>query len=173
MGRYHYSFFLTLNVLNPMFSSFYVAREYYRFSQRGWAHFRCISNQFGRTKFCFACLSLDVCILCVNPAPRCLDIKNCASMLGPVFKEKWSRKSGSLFQTRQQCSRACSYCLKHPARACSDCLALTKLTCLGEPRYFYGGKLARLGGRPCHRKREKQQARRVDPSSRANFCLPC
>ena len=67
--------FLTLNVLKPMFSSFYVAREYYRFSQRGWAHFRCISNQFGKTKFCFACLSLDVCILCVNPAPRCPVLK--------------------------------------------------------------------------------------------------
>ena len=107
-----------------------------------------------------------------KPCSAVPGVKNCASKLGPVFKEKRSRKSGSLFQTSQQCSRACSYCLKHPARACSDCLALTKLTCLGEPRYFYGGKLARLGGRPCHRKRVKQQAQRVDPSSRANFSLP-
>jgi len=32
------------------------------------------------------------------------------------------------------------------ARACSECLALTKLTRLGEPKCLYGEKLARLGG---------------------------
>ena len=32
------------------------------------------------------------------------------------------------------------------ARACSDCLALTELTRLGEPRCLYGEKLAQLGG---------------------------
>ena len=32
------------------------------------------------------------------------------------------------------------------ARACSDCLALTELTRLGEPKCLYGEKLARLGG---------------------------
>ena len=32
------------------------------------------------------------------------------------------------------------------ARACSDRLALTKLTRLGEPKCLYGEKLARLGG---------------------------
>ena len=32
------------------------------------------------------------------------------------------------------------------ARACSDCLALTELTRLGESKYLYGEKLARLGG---------------------------
>ena len=31
------------------------------------------------------------------------------------------------------------------ARACSECLALTKLTLLGEPKCLYGEKLARLG----------------------------
>ena len=30
--------------------------------------------------------------------------------------------------------------------ACSDCLALTELTRLGEPKCLYGEKLARLGG---------------------------
>ena len=39
------------------------------------------------------------------------------------------------------------------ARACSDCLALTKLTRPGEPKCLYGEKLARLGGCPYHRKR--------------------
>ena len=39
------------------------------------------------------------------------------------------------------------------ARACSDRLALTELTRLGEPKCLYGEKLARLGGRPYHRKR--------------------
>ena len=34
------------------------------------------------------------------------------------------------------------------ARACSDFLALTKLTRLGEPKCLYGEKLARLGGSP-------------------------
>ena len=32
------------------------------------------------------------------------------------------------------------------ARACSDCLALTELTRLGEPKCLNGEKLARLGG---------------------------
>ena len=32
------------------------------------------------------------------------------------------------------------------ARACSDCLALTVLTRLDEPKCLYGEKLARLGG---------------------------
>ena len=32
------------------------------------------------------------------------------------------------------------------ARACSDCLALTELTWLGEPKCLYREKLARLGG---------------------------
>ena len=32
------------------------------------------------------------------------------------------------------------------ARACSDRLALTELTLLGEPECLYGEKLARLGG---------------------------
>ena len=32
------------------------------------------------------------------------------------------------------------------ARACSDCLTLTELTRLGEPKCLYGEKLARLGG---------------------------
>ena len=31
-------------------------------------------------------------------------------------------------------------------RACSDCLALTELTRLGEPKCSYREKLARLGG---------------------------
>ena len=39
------------------------------------------------------------------------------------------------------------------ARACSECLALTKLTRIGEPKCLYGEKLARLGGWPYHRKR--------------------
>ena len=32
------------------------------------------------------------------------------------------------------------------ARVCSDCLALTELTRLGELKCLYGEKLARLGG---------------------------
>ena len=32
------------------------------------------------------------------------------------------------------------------ARTCSDCVALTKLTRLGEQKSLYGEKLARLGG---------------------------
>ena len=32
------------------------------------------------------------------------------------------------------------------AHACSDCLALTELTQLGEPKCLYGEKLAQLGG---------------------------
>ena len=34
------------------------------------------------------------------------------------------------------------------ARACSDCLALTELTRLGEAKCLYGEKFARLGGQP-------------------------
>ena len=35
---------------------------------------------------------------------------------------------------------------EHRARACSECLALRKLTRLGELKCLYGEKLARLGG---------------------------
>ena len=38
------------------------------------------------------------------------------------------------------------------ARACSDCLAFTELTPLGEPKCLYGEKLARLGMRLYHHK---------------------
>ena len=44
-------------------------------------------------------------------------------------------------------------CNENNARTCSDLLSLTKLTQLGEPKCLYGEKLARLGGRPYHRKR--------------------
>lgn len=36
--------------------------------------------------------------------------------------------------------------LGNSARACSDCLALTEFTQLGEQKYLHEEKLARLGG---------------------------
>ena len=44
-------------------------------------------------------------------------------------------------------------CNENSARACSDLLSLTELTRVGEPKCLYGEKLARIGGRPYHRKR--------------------
>ena len=44
-------------------------------------------------------------------------------------------------------------CNDNSARTCSGRLSLTELTRLGEPKCLYGEKLARLGGRPYHRKR--------------------
>ena len=46
--------------------------------------------------------------------------------------------------TRANNARTHALFVQNSARACSDCLALTKLTRLGEPKCFYGEQLARL-----------------------------
>ena len=122
-----------------------------------------ISSQFGKTKFSFFCLSLGSCIPCLNPAPLFLVLKNCTLMLAPVLRrkvvpEKWVtlptestlaslylRKKGDPF-LRANNARAHALIVQNGASACSDCLALTKLTRLGEPKCFYEEKLVRLGG---------------------------
>ena len=38
------------------------------------------------------------------------------------------------------------FALANSVRTCSDCLALTKLTWLGEPKCLYVEKSARIGG---------------------------
>ena len=164
-------------VLNPMLPSFYITRGYYRFSHRGWANFRCISSQFGRTEnpICMFMPRLNHPL--TKPCFAVSNVKNCTSMLGPVFREKrCPGKVGPLvtestlekFCKRKKiyhfarANNACARALivQNRARACSNCLALTKLTRLGEPRCFYGEKLARLGGWLHHRKRVTQLARR-------------
>ena len=57
-------------------------------------------------------------------------------------------------------------------RACSDRLALTELTRLGEPKCSYGEKLARLGGWPYHRKKGDLD-RRVTLLAEPTFCFSC
>ena len=87
-------------------------------------------------------------------------VKNCTSMLRPVFKEKscpgkvgplltestlesfYKRKKIYYFaRANNACARA--LVVQNSALACSDCQPLTKLTRLGEPNCFYGEKLAR------------------------------
>ena len=103
-GEMSLFFFLTLNVLNPMFSSF--------------TKLVSITDSHNEDEPTLASFltSLDTHMrthpLC-KPCSAVQGVKNCTSMLVPVFKEKISRKSGSLFQSSQQCSRACSYRLKH------------------------------------------------------------
>ena len=164
-------------MLNSTLPSFYIARGCYRFSQRGWANFWRISSQFGRTvKFQFAYLSLDSTIPCLKPCSAVPDVENCTSMLVPAFKEKSCPGKVGHPPNRVNFSeplhekiiepfsranaRAHALFVQNSTRACSDCLALTKLTRLGEPKCFYGEMLARLGGRPHHRKRVTQLARR-------------
>ena len=83
-------------------------------------------------------------------------------MLGPILRkkvvpEKWftlptestlanpyMRKKGDPF-LRANNARAHALIVQNGASACCDCLALTKLTRLGE-KVFYEEKLARLGG---------------------------
>ena len=55
------------------------------------------------------------------------------------------RKKGDPF-LRANNARAHALIVQNGASACSDCLALTKLTRLGETKSFYEEKLARLGG---------------------------
>ena len=113
-------------VLNPMLPSICIARGYYRFSPRGWANFRCISSQFGRSinPICMFTARLNHPLS--KPWFAVPGVKNCTSMLGPVLKEKSclgkvghpsnhvnfseplrEKKSWPLHPS-QQCSRACS-----------------------------------------------------------------
>ena len=84
-------------------------------------------------------------------------------MLGPILRkkvvpEKWftlptestlanpyMRKKGDPF-LRANNARAHALIVQNGASAYSDCLALTKLTRLGETKSFYEEKLAPLGG---------------------------
>ena len=84
-------------------------------------------------------------------------------MLGPILRkkvvpEKWftlptestlanpyMRKKGDPF-LRANNARAHALIVQNGASTCSDCLALTKLTRLGETKSFYEEKLAPLGG---------------------------
>ena len=72
--------------------------------------------------------------------------------LGPVYREKSCPMKESHPPSQVNFSE-CLYEKKvdpfaraNSARVCSDCLALTELTRLGEPKCLYGEKLARLGG---------------------------
>ena len=98
-----------------------------------------------------------------KPCSAVPSVKNCTLMLAPVLRrkvvpEKWvtlptestlaslyMRKKGDPF-LRANNARAHALIVQNGASACSDCLALTKLTRLGEPKCFYEEKLARLGG---------------------------
>ena len=90
-------------------------------------------------------------------------VKNCTLLLGPVLRrkvvpEKWvtlptestltspymKKKGDPLLRANN--ARAHALIVQNSASACSDCLALTKLTRLGETKSFYEEKLARLGG---------------------------
>ena len=121
-------------VLNPMLPSFYIARGYYRFSHRGWANFRCISSQFGRTVNPIYMFMPRLNHPLSKPCVAVPGVKNCTSMLGPIFKEEscpgkvghypnqvnfsdnlHEKKSWLLF-TSQQYSRACSFCPKQRSR---------------------------------------------------------
>ena len=97
-----------------------------------------------------------------KPCSAVPGIENCTSMLVPAFKEKSCpgkvghppnrvnfaslciRKKIDPFSRAN--ARAHALFVQNSTRACSDCLALTKLTRLGEPKCFYGEMLARLGG---------------------------
>ena len=98
-----------------------------------------------------------------KPCSAVPSVKNCTLMLAPVLRrkvvpEKWvtlptestlaslyMRKKGDPF-LRANNARAHALIVQNGASACSDCLALTKLTRLGETKSFYEEKLARLGG---------------------------
>ena len=73
-------------------------------------------------------------------------------MLGPVYMEKscpgkeGHHPSRVNFSERLFEKKIDPFARANSARACSDCLALTELTCLGESKCLYGEKLARLGG---------------------------
>ena len=54
-----------------------------------------------------------------------------------------------------------SFVRANSTRACSDCLALTELTRLSEPKCLHVEKLIRFGGRPYRHKRVTQLARSV------------
>ena len=109
----------------------------------------------------------------ITAQPRCLllIIMQCKkSFRTRLYREKLSRERGT-FSHPSQLSE-CVYDKKktplleptadNSARACSDCLALTELTRLGESKCLYGEKLARLGGWPYHRQRMNQA-----------FCFSC
>ena len=97
-----------------------------------------------------------------KPCSAVPGIENCTSMLVPAFKEKSCPGKVGHPPNRVNFSeplhekiiepfsranaRAHALFVQNSTRACSDCLALTKLTRLGEPKCFYGEMLARLGG---------------------------
>ena len=109
-------------------------------------------------------------------------------MLGPVLRkkvvpEKWftlptestlanpyMRKKGDPF-LRANNARAHALIVQNGASACCDCLALTKLTRLGETVFLWRkfGPARRMT--PSSKKGDPTSAARLDPSSRANFCL--
>ena len=163
-------------MLNPMLPSFYIARGCYRFPQRGWANFWCISILFGRTVNSNLLFESRLNHPLSKPCSAVPGNESCISVLVYAFKEKrcpgkvghppnqvnfseplQEKKKWPLFKS--QCSRACSF-VQISTHACSNYLALTKLTRLGEPKCFYGEMLARLGGWPHHPKRLTQLARR-------------
>ena len=92
-----------------------------------------------------------------KPCSAVPSVKNCTLMLAPVLRrkvvpEKWvtlptestlaslyMRKKGDPF-LRANNARAHALIVQNGASACSDCLALTKLTRLGEPKCFYKEK---------------------------------
>ena len=98
-----------------------------------------------------------------KPCSAVPGVKNCTLMLGSVLTRKvvpekcvtlptestladpYMRKKGDPF-LRAGNARAHALIVQNGASACSDCLALTKLTRLGEPKCFYEEKLARLEG---------------------------
>ena len=163
-------------MLNPMLPSFYIARGCYRFPQRGWANFWCISILFGRTVNSNLLFVSRLNHPLSKPCSAVPGIENCISMLVPAFKEKSCPGKVGHPPNRVNFSeplhekiiepfsranaRAHALFVQNSTRACSDCLVLTKVTRLGEPKCFYGEMLARLGGWPHHRKRVTQLARR-------------
>ena len=98
-----------------------------------------------------------------KPCSAVPGVKKCALVLGSVLRRKvvgeklvslpaeltladpYIRKKGDPF-LRASNARAHALIVQNGASACSDCLALTKLTRLGESKCFYEKKLARLEG---------------------------
>ena len=123
-----------------------------------------------------------------KPCSAVPSVKNCTLMLVPVLRrkvvpEKWvtlptesnltnpyMRKKGDPF-LRANNARAHALIVQNGVSACCDCLALTKLTRLGETVFLWRkvGPARRMT--PSSKKGDPTSAARLDPSSRANFCL--
>ena len=171
-----------------MLPSFYIARGCYRFPQRGWANFWCISILFGRTVNSNMLFVSRLNHPLSKPRSAVPGIENCISVLVYAFKEKScpgkvghppnqvnfseplqeKKKKWPLFKS--QYSRACSF-VQISAHACSNYLAFTKLRWAKVFLWRNVGQVRRMT--PSSKKGDPTSTARLDPYSysRANFCL--